>query len=254
MADNLIFRLPPTFETAEQERQHRKQRLAAALRIFGWFGFEEGIAGHITARDPELTDHFWVNPFGVAFSHARVSDLILVNESGETVEGRYPANPSAFAIHSQIHQARPDVIAAAHSHSIYGRALSTLGDLIEPITQDACAFYEDHSVFDDYNGPVFDVDEGKRIAAALGGSKAVILANHGLLTVGESVDAAVWWFIAMERSAQAQLVAKAVGKVKQIPPEHAQVAHGLTGNSLTGWLNFQPLYDRIVRREPDLLD
>jgi ribulose-5-phosphate 4-epimerase/fuculose-1-phosphate aldolase len=254
MADNLIFLLPPTFETVEQQRQHIKQRLAAALRIFGWFGFEEGIAGHITARDPELTDHFWLNPFGISFSHVRVSDLILVNQSGETVEGRYPANPSAFAIHSQIHQARPDVIAAAHSHSIYGRALSTTGDLIEPITQDACAFYEDHCVFDDYSGPVFEVDEGKRIAAALGEFKAVILANHGLLTVGDSVDAAAWWFIAMERSAHAQLLAKAAGKVKQIPHAHAKVTHGLTGNSLTGWLNFQPLYDRIVRREPDLLD
>jgi ribulose-5-phosphate 4-epimerase/fuculose-1-phosphate aldolase len=254
MADDLIYLLPPTFETTEQERRHRKERLAAAFRIFGWFGFEEGVAGHISARDPEVTDHFWVNPFGLSFSRIRVSDLILVNERGETVEGRYPVNPAAFAIHSQIHQARPDVIAAAHTHSTYGRALSTLGDLLEPITQDACAFYEDHALFEEFGGVVLDLGEGKRIAAALGGNKALILANHGLLTVGDSVDTAAWWFIAMERSAQVQLAAKAAGTVRHIAHDHARLTAGLNGNPLTGWLNFQPLYDQIVRREPDLLD
>src|SRR5690606_40322422 len=137
------FRLPPTFDNVEDERRHRKERLAAALRIFGKFGFEEGVAGHITARDPEHTDHFWVNPFGMSFKHIKVSDLILVNHQGQVVEGRYPVNEAAFAIHSQVHQARPDVVAAAHSHSTYGRALSALGQKLEPITQDVCAFYQD---------------------------------------------------------------------------------------------------------------
>jgi ribulose-5-phosphate 4-epimerase/fuculose-1-phosphate aldolase len=254
MSDNLIYRLPPSFDSVEQERRHRKERLAAAFRIFGWFGFEEGIAGHITARDPEHADHFWANPFGVSFSHIRVSDLILVNAAGETVEGRYPVNPSAFALHSQIHAARPDVVSAAHSHSVHGRALSALGDLIEPITQDACAFYQDHALFDQYGGVVLDVEEGKRIAATLGEHKALVLRNHGLLTVGDSVDAAAWWFVAMERSAQAQLLAKAAGTVIHIEPDSARLTHDLTGNSLTGWLNFQPLWDQITRREPDLLD
>jgi len=244
----------PTFENPADERQHRKERLAAAFRIFGWFGYEEGVAGHITARDPELTDHFWVNPFGIPFSHIRVSDLILVNSKGETVEGRYPVNPTAFAIHSQIHQARPDVVTAAHSHAVHGRALSTLGQMIEPITQDACAFYEDHGLFPGFGGVVLDLEEGKRIAAALGGYKAVILANHGLLTVGDSVDAAAYWFIAAERSAQVQLLAKAAGTVIHIAHDEAKLTCQLNGNPLTGWLNFQPLYDRIVRREPDLLD
>src|ERR1700754_5245743 len=132
----------PKFASVEEERLHRKQKLAGALRLFGRFGFSEGVAGHITARDPELTDHFWVNPFGMSFKHVRVSDLILVNHEGKVVEGRYPVNEAAFAIHSQVHQARPDVVAAAHSHSVHGRALSALGQVIEPITQDACAFYQ----------------------------------------------------------------------------------------------------------------
>src|SRR5881409_981307 len=113
---------PPKFATAAEERVHRKRMLAAAFRLFSRFGFDEGVAGHITARDPERLDHFWVNPFGVHFRHIRVSDLILVNAKGEVVEGNRPVNIAAFAIHSSIHHARPDVIAVAHSHSLYGKA------------------------------------------------------------------------------------------------------------------------------------
>src|SRR5436190_4763157 len=113
---------PPTFATVQEERLHRKQKLAGALRIFGRFGFGEGVAGHITARDPEFPDCFWVNPFGKSFRHMRVSDLILVNHSGDVIYGSQPVNRAAFVIHSAIHAARPDVIAAAHSHSVNGKA------------------------------------------------------------------------------------------------------------------------------------
>jgi ribulose-5-phosphate 4-epimerase/fuculose-1-phosphate aldolase len=250
----LKMRMPPTFATVEEERLHRKQRLAAAFRMFSKCGFDEGVAGHITARDPELTDHFWVNPFGMHFGHIRVSDLLLVNHHGEVVEGEHPVNQAAFAIHSQVHAARPDVVAAAHAHSVYGKTWSTLGRLLDPITQDVCAFYGDHALFDDYTGVVLDVEEGKRLAHALGESKAVILRNHGLLTVGHSVDEAAWWFITMDRSCQAQLMAEAAGKPVLIDADQAALTATQVGSSVAGWFSFQPLYDRIVREQPDLLD
>lgn len=250
----LQYRSMPTFASVEEERLHRKQRLAAGFRLFSKFGFEEGIAGHITARDPELTDHFWVNPFAMPFAHIRVSDLILVNDQGEVVDGRHPVNAAAFAIHSQVHAARPDVVAAAHSHSINGKAFSALGMELEPITQDVTAFYDSHALFDDYTGVVLDVEEGKRIAHALGDNKAVILRNHGLLTVGSTVDAAVWWFVTMERSCQAQLLAMAAGPRVLIDPEQAASTSKQVGSEVAGWISFQPLYDRIVREQPDLLD
>ncbi|HEX2851566.1 MAG TPA: class II aldolase/adducin family protein [Acidimicrobiales bacterium] len=246
--------MPPTFESVEEERRHRKQRLAAGFRLFSRFGFDEGIAGHITARDPEHADHFWVNPFGMHFGHIRVSDLILVNDQGEVVEGDRPVNRAAFAIHSQVHAARPDVVAAAHSHSTYGRAWSTLGRLLDPLTQDVCAFYDDHALFDDYTGVVLDTEEGKRIAHALADNKAAILRNHGLLTVGHSVDEAVWWFITMERSCQVQLLAEAAGAPVAIDPDMAKLTSTQVGSHFSGWFSFQPLYDRIVREQPDLLD
>ncbi len=245
---------PPTFTTLEAERLHRQQRLAAALRLFALYGYDEGVAGHITARDPELTDCFWVNPFGMYFGHIKVSDLILVNHKGEVVEGNKPVNAAAFAIHSQIHQARPDAIAAAHAHSLYGKAWSILGRTLDPLTQDACAFYQDHSLFDEYTGVVLDTDEGKRIAATLGERKAVILRNHGLLTVGHSVDEAAWWFITMDRSCQAQLMAEAAGQPVLIDPETASLTYSQIGTHYLGWFSFQSLYDKIVTLQPDLLN
>jgi ribulose-5-phosphate 4-epimerase/fuculose-1-phosphate aldolase len=246
--------LPPTFDSVEEERLHRKQRLSAAFRLFSKFGFDEGVAGHITARDPELTDHFWVNPFAMHFSHVRVSDLLLVNDKGDVVRGDRPVNTAAFVIHSQVHAARPDVIAAAHSHSTYGKCWSSLGRLLDPLTQDVCAFYNDHALFDDYTGVVLDLEEGKRLAHSLGESKAVILRNHGLLTVGQSVDEAAFWFITMERSCQVQLVAKAAGKVVHIDLDQAQKTHDYVGTEFAGWFSFQPLWQKITREQPDLLD
>jgi ribulose-5-phosphate 4-epimerase/fuculose-1-phosphate aldolase len=246
--------IPPVFARVEDEQLHRKQRLAAAFRLFAKFGFSEGVAGHITARDPEFPDHFWVNPFGAYFGHIRVSDLLLVNSEGDVVKGNYPVNQAAFAIHPRIHHARPDVIAAAHSHSLYGKAWSSLGRLLSPITQDACAFYEDHALFDDFTGVVLDPSEGQRIAQALSQNKAVILKNHGLLTVGHTVDAAAWWFITMERSCQAQLLAEAAGEPRRIRNNVAELTAKQVERQEEGWFSFQPLYDRIVREEPDLLE
>ncbi|OKH41324.1 class II aldolase/adducin family protein [Calothrix sp. HK-06] len=245
---------PPIFQTVEEERLHRKQRLAAAFRLFARFGFSEGIAGHITARDPEFTDHFWVNPLGTYFGHIRVSNLILVDREGEVVKGNARLNRAAFAIHSQIHEARPDVIAAAHAHSLYGKSWSTLGRLLDPLTQDACAFYQDHALFDDYKGVVLDTSEGQRLAQALGAKKAIILRNHGILTVGHTVDEAAWWFITLERSCQAQLLAEAAGKPIAIDDEIATLTQTQVGTHDGGWFSFQPLYDRIVKEEPDLLE
>jgi len=244
----------PSFDTVEEERRYRKERLAAAFRLFGRFGFDEGVAGHITARDPEHLDHFWVNPFGMSFKQIRVSDLIRVNDQGEVVEGDKGVNAAAFAIHSQVHAARPDVIAAAHAHSIYGKSWSTLGKLLDPITQDVCAFYDDHALFDDYTGVVLDLEEGKRIAHALGEHKAVILRNHGLLAVGHSVDEAAWWFITMERSCQAQLLAEAAGTPVPIDADQAALTQTQVGSHIAGWFSFQPLYDWIVADQPDLLE
>ncbi len=245
---------PPKFASAAEERLHHKRMLAAAFRLFSRFAFDEGVAGHITARDPERLDHFWVNPFGMHFGQIRASDLILVNHRGQVVEGNRPVNGAAFAIHSQVHAARADVVAAAHAHSMYGKSWASLGRLLDPITQDACAFYEDHGLFADFTGVVYETSEGERIAKALGPHKAAILRNHGLLTVGETVEEAAWWFITMDRSCHAQLLAEAAGEPVKIDHAQAIATRGQVGTHFAGWFQFQPLLALILRDEPDLLD
>lgn len=252
--DRLRFAMPPRHDSVEDERRHRKERLAGALRLFGRQGFEDGVSGHITVRDPQYTNCFWVNPFGVPFAHITVSDLVLVNSEGQVVEGGHHVNQAAFTVHSQVHAARPDVVAVAHCHSVHGRALSALGEPLEPITQESCAFYEDHALYDSYSGVAVDAEEGRRIAGVLGSGKALVLRNHGLLTVGDSVDAAAWWFLSLERSCQVQLLAKAAGRPVPIGHRQAVATREQLGGDLVAWINYQPLWQEVTRRESDLFD
>ncbi len=245
---------PPPATSLAEERRNRKQRLAAGFRALSALGLAEGVAGHITMRDPEFLDTLWVNPFGMHFGHIRSSDLMRVDESGAVVEGDGVLNVSAYAIHSAIHKARPDVIAAAHTHSIYGKSWSAVGRLLDPISQDACVFFEDHAFFDDTRVLVTETSEGEALAASLGQHKAMILRNHGLLTVGHSVDETVWWFIAMERCCQSQFLAESVGKPLLVDPENARAARSVSGSHFAGWLQFQPLWNRMIREQPDLFE
>jgi ribulose-5-phosphate 4-epimerase/fuculose-1-phosphate aldolase len=252
---DLVAPSMPTFDSVEDERAHRKAKLAGALRVFGRLGFGEGVAGHITVRDPEFPDLFWVNPFGYSFRHIRSSDLILLNHQGEVLYGEHHVNRAAFVLHSAIHASRPDVIAAAHSHSVHGKAFSSLGIPLAPLTQDACIFYGDHTVIEEQGGAVvFEVDAGKEFATKFPTGKAAIHKNHGLFTVGETVDEAAFWFITMERSCQAQLMAMAAGTPEPIRDEYARYTFQQTGFHAAGWFSFQPLWQEICRTDPDLFD
>ncbi|PWY86663.1 class II aldolase/adducin domain protein [Aspergillus heteromorphus CBS 117.55] len=246
------FPRPLVFEDKLQEREYLKGRLAAAFRIFGKYGYDEGIAGHITLRDPVEPTTFWVNPFGVAFSQIKASDLIQVDHNGDVIAGGPVRllNAAAFMIHHAIHTARPDVLCAAHSHSMYGRAFCTLGRPLDIITQDACAFYNDHVVYTQFNGVVLAEDEGKRIAAALGSKKAALLQNHGLLTVGQSIEEAVFWFVCLEKCCQAQLLADAAaagrgGQTIKIDDADAEFTYNTTGTPLAGYFSAKPMFDVI---------
>jgi ribulose-5-phosphate 4-epimerase/fuculose-1-phosphate aldolase len=237
----------------DPERLRRQQRLAATLRLFAELGYDEGAGGHMTARDPLRPDCFWINPFGMYFGHVRVADLLLVDAAGNVLEGSGRVNPAGFAIHAKVHEARPDVVSAVHTHSVHGRAFSTLGRLLDPLTQDACAFFEDHALFDDYTGVVLDEEEGRRIAKALGSAKGIILRNHGLLTVGGSVEEAGWWFVAMDRSCQVQLLAEAAGTPVRIDEASARATREVIGSPEIARFNFKTMYAGILRRHPDLL-
>jgi len=238
----------------ESERQNRKYKLALSFRLFAFYHFDDGTSGHITVRDPEFTDCLWVNSYGVYWGHITVNDFILVNREGKIIAGNGVLNPAAYSIHATIHEARPEAMASVHTHSEYGRAWSSLGRLLDPINQDACTFYEDHSIYKTYGGVAAEVDEGQAILKALGKNKACILQNHGLLTVGQTVDEAVWWFISMERTCKIQIAAESVQKPVLIPHEIAQLTAVQLGSPFTGWFQFQPLFQFAVKKFPDVID
>jgi ribulose-5-phosphate 4-epimerase/fuculose-1-phosphate aldolase len=245
---------PPMFKDKFEEREYLKGRLALAFRIFGKFGFDEGVAGHITLRDPVKTDHFWVNPLGNAFSLMKRSDLILVDKDGNVVDGgaNRLLNRAAYMIHHAVHTARPDVNCAAHSHSLYGRSFCSLGRTIDMLTQDACAFYEDLALYNQFKGVVLAEEEGINIANAIGPKKACLLQNHGILTVGQTVEAAVFWFTSLEKCCKAQLLAEAAaagvgsGKPIQIDQEDAEFTYKSVGTDRVGWFSAKPLFDVMI--------
>ncbi|KAJ7116563.1 class II aldolase/adducin domain-containing protein [Mycena epipterygia] len=239
---------PPVFATKLEEREFLKFRLAQAIRIFGNRGYDEGVAGHITVRDPIRADCFWVNPLGLHFKLVQASDLLLVDHAGAILEesgqkdGPFRLlNTAAFMIHSAIHAARPDVLCAAHSHSMYGKAFAALGKKLDMISQDSCAFYEDHVLYTQYNGIVLEEMEGKAITEALGSKKAAILQNHGLLVATSSIEGTIHFYTALERACQVQLLADAAataskGTVK-IDPAQAAETWKIVGSQQMGWFS-----------------
>lgn len=187
------------------------------------------------------------------FSQICVSDLILVDEEGNVVIGDQPINAAAFAIHSEIHKARPNIHAACHAHSTYGKAFSAFGRELDMMTQDSLRFYKSHAVYPQFGGVVFDKEEGQRIAQHLGDGKAIILQNHGLLTVGETIDAAAFWFISLDKTCHAQLLVDAAEqgsghKKTLIPEEEAHYSYQQVGTPEKGWLAFQPYYDECLAK------
>lgn len=237
----------------EAERQRRQQALAVAFRIFSDEGFEEGFSGHISVRDPEVTDHFWMNPLGVPFAHIRASDLVLVAPDGVIASTNGRVNRAGYHIHNPIYQARPDVISVAHGHSPYGKAWSAFGRVIDPINQEACIFFGTQAVYDVFHGAVADDVEGRGIAAALGPThSSAILVNHGLLTAGASVEETVYRFVILERSCQVQLLAQAAGTPLSVDPE---VAAGLAAEGAPYCASsFAPMRARVVRDHPDVIE
>jgi ribulose-5-phosphate 4-epimerase/fuculose-1-phosphate aldolase len=248
------FAARPSFATVAEEREDRKLRLAAALRAFALLGFDRGVAGHITARDPEHPDRFWVNPFGLYFGDIRASGLLLVDHDGHVLEGNGILNTAAFRIHSAVHAARPDVVAAAHAHSTYGAAWSATGRELRPLINEACFFFEDHAIHRDHTGVTVEEDKSEAIARSLGRRRAVFLENHGALTVGGSVDEAAWWFIALEECCHVQLMLEAAGPVVAVEPEEARAVRDTMGTPEAGWFSFQPLLQRVLREQPDVAD
>ncbi|GAA5830590.1 hypothetical protein JCM11251_002524 [Rhodosporidiobolus azoricus] len=235
------------------KRQWVKEHLAAAFQYWGKLGYGEGVSGHITYRDPVKPDHYWMNPFAVHFSSITVSHLCLVTPDGYVSEegAQLPINTAGFHIHSAIHKERPEINAIAHCHSLSGKAWSVFGKPVDILTQDSCLFYNNQAVYQAFGGIVLAQEEGENIAKALGPKNMVaILQNHGLLTMGYTVDECVYYYSALDRQCKVQLQVEAAAanglKKRIIDDEDAAFTAATLQNPLNVFANFKPEYQLLV--------
>ncbi len=227
--------------------------LACAYRLVAHYGWDDLIFTHLSVRVPGPEHHFLINPYNLMFDEITASSLVKIDVQGHPVlETDYMTNPAGFTIHSAIHMAREDAHAVIHLHTPYGQAVAAMAEGLMPITQTAMLI-RDEVAYHHYEGVATDLDERERLVEDLGSKNAMILRNHGTLTVGETVGEAFLKMYFLERACEAQVHALAGGTAllnhpPQGTPEKA-ASQGRDGLKLVGNLLAWPALLRKMDRE-----
>jgi ribulose-5-phosphate 4-epimerase/fuculose-1-phosphate aldolase len=233
--------------------------LAACYRLAAHFGMNEGIDNHLTLLVPGLEGRFLLAPFGLHWSEVRASDFMVIDFEGRVLSGRGPVEDTALYIHLTVHKLAPHARCVLHTHMPYATAMCMLENpRLEMAGQSAIGFYDDISYEADYNGLAFDHSEGERLARALGTKHVLMMRNHGVLAVGETVPAAFERLYFLERAAQAQVLALSTGRALRLIPEpvvRATAAQFMSGAQVAGRdradLHFEALKRLLDRTSPD---
>jgi len=223
--------------------------LAACYRLIALHGWDDLVFTHISARIPETDHHFLINPYGMMFEEITASSLVKVDMTGQPVgPSAYPVNPAGFVIHSAIHAARDDVICVLHTHTTAGVAVAAQTQGLLAISQQASVILP-MLAYHDYEGLAVRDDEKKRLQANLGSKQAMILRNHGLLTVGSSMAAAFLLMFTLERACQIQIAAQAGGGSLETIRRHILEGTELAVTKATGGMDASVLvWSALLRR------
>ncbi|HEV2079721.1 MAG TPA: class II aldolase/adducin family protein [Allosphingosinicella sp.] len=241
-------------KVSEEEWKVRVE-LAAAYRLVAFYGWDDLIFTHLSARVPGPEHHFLLNPYQLMFEEVTASSLVEVDMSGQPVgETPFITNAAGFTIHSALHMARPDAQAVMHLHTPQGQAVSAHSEGLLPLTQTAMLIREDIA-FHDYEGVAVDLDERERLIANIGYKSAMLLRNHGTLTVGETVGEAFLKLYFLERACEAQILALSAGEANlNRPPQGAPevtAQQGKMGLKLAaGALAWPALLRKAYRLDP----
>ena len=193
--------------------------LAACYRLVDHHGWTDLLATHISARVPGEPDHFLINPFGMMYEEITASSLLKLDLDGNVIANanpEYGVNLPGYVIHSAIHRARPDAKCVLHTHTPAGMAVSALKCGLLPMSQTAMRWGK--VAYHDYEGVVVNLDEQQRLVDNLGDCEVMIMRNHGLLAVGETIATAFASIVRLERACQAQLMAMACNTELSLPP------------------------------------
>ena len=219
MAPLASVEIPSLVGRVSEEEWKLRVDLAAAYRLVAHHGWDDLIFTHMSVRIPGPEHHFLLNPYNLMFEEVTASALIKVDLNGNPVDPtQFITNPAGFTIHSAIHMARHDAHAVIHLHTPHGQAVAAHEDGLLPLTQTAMLIRGD-LVFHDYEGVATDLEERGRIVADLGHNNAMLLRNHGTLTIGETVGEAFIRMYFLERACEAQIYALSAGDRVNNPPQ-----------------------------------
>ena len=239
-------------ELVSSEEWQARVDLAAAYRLVAHYGWDDLVFTHISARVPGPEHHFLINPYGMMFEEITASSLLKVDLDGNIVMATsYQINPAGFTIHSAVHAAREDALCVIHLHTDYGIAVSAQQDGLLPISQQAL-FALSSLAYHDYEGLALNEEEKPRLVADLGNKTFLILRNHGLLTVGQTVADAFMSMFLLERACKIQILAQSGGGnlipipdavLALIPEQVAVVTRG--GGGILAWPGLLRKLDRV---------
>ena len=207
-------------ERVSREEWETRVNLAACYRLVHHFGMDDLVYNHISARVPGEEGHFLINAYGMTYDEITASSLVKIDFDGKVVQDSgtgYGVNLAGFVIHSAVHRGRPDVACVIHTHTPAGMAVSAMQCGLLPLTQNAMFF--SGVGYHDYEGPAVDLDEQRRLVADLGSHVAMVLRNHGLLSVGATIPEAFVTMYWLERACQAQALAMARHTKLNVPPD-----------------------------------
>jgi len=248
---------PQLRDRVSAEEWQLRVDLAAAYRLVAHYGWDDLIFTHISARVPGPEHHFLINPYGMMFAEITASSLVKVDLDGKIVEPTpYFVNPAGFTIHSAVHAAREDAHCVLHLHTTAGVAVSAHEDGLLPLNQTAMLLV-DELAYHEYEGVALDHDERPRLVADLGAKSAMLLRNHGTLTVGPTIASAFLTMYFLERACATQ-VATLAGNVKIHWPA-AEVQALVTkqaayGRDMLDTLAWTPLIRLLDRTDPSFRD
>jgi ribulose-5-phosphate 4-epimerase/fuculose-1-phosphate aldolase len=227
--------------------------LAACYRLVARYGWDDLVFTHISVRLPGPEHHFLINPYGMLFEEITASSLVKVDMAGAKVEpSEYPVNPAGFVIHSAIHAAREDITCVLHTHTPAGVGVSAQAKGLLPISQQATVALASLG-YHSYEGIALLDDEKPRLVHDLGTNMALILRNHGLLTVGASVADAFLGMYNLQRACEVQIAAQSGGELVDVNPlivagvkkNIALVTKGMGGN-----IAWPALLRKLDREDP----
>jgi len=228
-----------------------REKLAITSRVLYDGGHDSGLAGQITARGPE-PGTYYTQRLGLGFDEISVSNILLVNEDLEVLEGHGMPNP-ANRFHSWVYRNRPDVQCIVHTHPLYTASLSMLETPLIVSHMDNCPLYDDCAFLEEWPGVPVGNEEGDIISRALGDKRAILLAHHGMLVAATSVEEACVLSLQFERTARMQLIAMAAGEIKPIKPELGREAHDWILRPRRSQIGFEYHARKALSRHPDML-